>query len=354
MAEIYKKLESEASTVRYIVLVLLGAGINFTVGFGFMLSSLTALVQSPSQALTSTGLPTSVVILVVFYFIIGVVYSTSISLAFQPKRIISPLYIQITTSAFVPILILSIELMSPVPDWVSFSAIALFSFLISFILFFVAGLGQTPIVRYLVGLNGTKENTNSFGLVIDGTLENVLKIMRNDSFQEALSIGEEHKNGEHSFVFRTLSARKQQLFIAVMTDQDNEKKTHLATVSYVQTYYGISKTGDLIEEGRKYTVRRALRKAKLTYDDETDSQAQFVPYNYALSITESKLLTLRSLPPHSKAILIGLGLMFLIMTVLWKFNFISPEMAETFWIFAGFAALFDLLPLLKTKPEKQN
>lgn len=356
--EAYKKLESEASIIRYVVLVLLGAGINFTIGFGVVFSSLTALVQSPSQALTSTGLPTSVAILVVCYFIIGIIYSTSVSLAFQPKRIISPLYIQITTSSFVPILIVYLLLTVPstiAVDWSAISGIAIFLFLVSFLMFFVAGIGQIMIVRYLVGLNGTKENINSFGLVINGKLEDVLKVLKSDGSQEALYLSkrDERKTGEHSFVFRTPRGTRKQLFIAIIADPNDNKKTQLATVSYVQTYYGIMKTGDLIKEERKHTIKSALEKAGMTFsDDETDSLARYMAYDHGLSITESKLLTLRSYPPYSKAILVGITLMAIIMSALWKVGYITPEMYETFWIFAGFAVLFDLLPLLRTERRR--
>jgi hypothetical protein len=221
-------------------------------------------------------------------------------------------------------------------------------------MFFVAGIGQTPIARYLVGLNGTKDDMNSFGLVINSTLENVLKVLRSDGVQEALFLDkrEEWKTGEHSRVFRTPPVARRQLFIAVIADPNDDKKTQLATVSYVQTYYGILKTGELIEEQRKSTIKKALKKASMTFsDDNTVSLARFMAYSHGLSVTESKLLTLRSLPPHSKAIAIGLTVMSIMMTALWKYSYISLEMFETFCIFAGFAVLFDLLPLIRIKRE---
>jgi hypothetical protein len=352
--EVYKRLESETSAVRYLVAVLLGAGINFTIGVGVMLSSLSALVYTPSQALTSQSpFPTSVSILVIFYFIVGVVYATSASLTFQPKRIVSPIYVQITTSAFVPILIVALQLMKPVTDWVSISALALAYFMISLIMFFIAGIGQTPIVRYLVGLNGTRENTHSFGLVINSTIEDVLRVLRNDSFQEALSVREEPKLLRHAFLFHTPLGEPKRFFIVVMADPDDNKKTQLATVSYIQSYYGIFKGGDILDEQRRSTIKKVLKKAGITFsDDNTESLARLRAYRYGLSVTESKLLTLRSLPPHSKAILTGLTLMAVIMTGMRKYDYITTEMFETFWIFTGFAILFDLLPLLRIKRRK--
>jgi len=220
-------------------------------------------------------------------------------------------------------------------------------------MFLSAGILQTIVVRYLVGLNGTKEDINSFGLVINAKLKDVLKVLRDDEVQEALNIRDDRKTGQHSYVFRTPLGASKQLFIAIISDLDDKEKTQLATVTYRQTYYGIMKTGKVIEEERKGTIQRALKKAGITFsNDDTDSLARLMAYTHGLSVTESKLLTLRSMPPHSKAILIGLILMTSLMTIIWKANYITPEMYEIFLVSAGFSILFDLLPLLRTKRKK--
>jgi hypothetical protein len=352
--EIYRKLESEEATVRYIVLIFLGAGINFSIGVGVMLSSLSPLVRNPTQALASQApIQISVMILVISYFIMGIIYATCFSLmAFQPKRIISPLYVQIITSAFVPILIVALQLLQPITDWVTVSSLAFGYFLISFVMFFAAGIGQTIVVRYLVGLNGTKEDTNSIRLLINGKLEDVLKVLRRNDLQEALLLDrkEERKVREHSHIFRTSRAANKQLFIAVIADSDDNNKTHLATVSYSQRFYGILKSGDFLEEERKHIIKFALKKSgMMSSKDVADSPAQLLAYYYGLAVTESKLLSLRSLPPHTKVILGGLVLMTTIMTFIWKIGYITLEMYETFLVFVGFSVLFDLLPLLRTK-----
>lgn len=149
MEKIHKKMESEGTTIRYIVLMFLGAGINFTVGFVVMFSGITALIQSPVQTLTST-LPQTVSLLVTCYFVIGIIYSTSASLSFYPKRIVSPLYVQITTAAFFPILVAFIIVTVPLNPPIDFLTGAIgtfFLFLFSLVMFFVAGIGQAIVVR---------------------------------------------------------------------------------------------------------------------------------------------------------------------------------------------------------------
>jgi hypothetical protein len=355
--EIYKKLEAQMDTIRYIILVFMGAGINFTVGFAVMFSGLTALLQSPIQTLSSK-LPQSVSLLVTCYFFIGIVYSTSASLSFYPKRIVSPLYIQITTAAFVPIIIwfLLSTVITPF-DFVTGSLVAFSLFLFTLVIFFVAGIGQTIVVRYLVGLNGTKQDVNSFGLIISAKLEDVLKVLRSDDVIEVLNFypRDGRRTGEHSYIFRTPLGARQQIFIAIIEDTKDKEKTQLATISYVQRYYRTMKTGQLLEEQRRNTIESALKKAGITFsDDNTDSPAKLMAYTNGLSITESRLLGLRSLPPYSKAIIIGLTLMTILMTALRIGNIISLEMYETFLVFAGFSLLFDLLPLLRIKRKNSE
>ncbi|MGD0496500.1 MAG: hypothetical protein ABSB28_10785 [Candidatus Bathyarchaeia archaeon] len=354
----YKKIVAQETTVRYVVLVFLGAGINFTLGYALMAAGLTALIQSPVQTLTSK-VPQTTLILAVSYLLIGIVYSLVASLTSRPKRIISPLHIQIITATFVPILItflLATVPLTPPIDLIAGSVMALALFFLALVMFVAAGIGQTIVVRYLVGLNGTKENVNSFGLTVNGKVRDILRVLTSADVREALEIHErdDRQTGEHSYVFRTSPNSGKQLFIAIIEDSEDKTKTQLATVSYRQTYYGISKLGEVIEEQRQRTIKAALERAGLTCeDDKTDSLARLLAYNHGLSITDSKLLSLRSLPPYSKAILTGLAAMIVIMTLMWRFtDYVSADLYETFLVLAGFSVLFDLLPILRTKRKR--
>lgn len=361
LKEIYGEIEKEASVIRYLILVLLGAGVNFSVGFGVLLSSIIYLTKIPAEVFS--GIPNSTVILSVSYFFIGIVYSASVSLMFQPKRIISPLYIQVVTAAFAAISIVAITLLeTPVVgiersiDWQLVSSEAFAAFIIAIGIFSIAGIGQTWIVRYLVGLNGTKGDMNVFGLMVDTKLENVLKILRSDSVQEALRIEEERKTGKHSFVLRTGSVGiKHQFFLAVITDPIDEGKTQLATISYNQNYYGITPTGDLMQKQRVDTIKTALRKAKYTFSiDNSDSLARQIAFDEGLSVTRSKLLVFRSMTTRTIAFIIGMVVITAIVTALQQFNYITTEVADSFYVFAGLTVLTDLIPLLRRRRRKDE
>jgi hypothetical protein len=297
--------------------------------------------------------------LVACYFIVGIVFSTSASLSFHPKRIVSPLFVQIITSGFFGILAafgVSTTNVNPPIDFLTAAAVTFLLFIFSLVLFSAAGIGQTMVVKYLVGLNGTKEDTNTFRLTINGKIEDVSKILAERSVREALSLDENRDiiSGKNCRCFRTPLGARQQLLIAIMEDASDPKKTHLATVSYKQTFYAIMKSGDVLEEQRKETIKAVLLKGGYGFSEEDDNlRTQSIAYRHGLSVTESKLASFRSMPPYSRAIAVGLILMVVLMTAVWKWNYITFELYETFLVFAGLSVIFDLSPLLRSK-RKEN
>src|SRR2546428_13442915 len=90
-----KNISELVSDPRQVVLILLGAGINFSLGFGLFASGIYALIASQGGVLFTTGIPTQVSILTIGYFLLGTIYSTITSLALRPKRIVNPIFVQL-------------------------------------------------------------------------------------------------------------------------------------------------------------------------------------------------------------------------------------------------------------------
>lgn len=357
IVKVYGKLRAKTSSLRQIVLIFLGVGINFSAGLGLMFSSLSVLASSPSVLTQQATLATQAIVLALNYFLIGVIYSTIASLSLHPKRIISPIYTQILTASFVPILIAFLLVtQGQYPNLLTFTVAMLGYFTLSLIIFLAVGIGQTPIVRYLVGLNGTKEDTLSFGLLIDAKLKDILKILRNEEVQYALDIGYERKISNKAFVFRTNPDYQDQFFISVVSNSDDENKTFLAGVLYEQTYYGISKVlQNHLSDMKLYELKKALQNANISFsEDNSETSALRLACVYALRVTESKLLIFRSLPFHLKAVGLGISLMTVLMLVLWYFKYITIDLFETFLVFAGLAVLFDFIPILVAKGRKNE
>ena len=221
------------------------------------------------------------------------------------------------------------------------------------------GLVQDRIVRHLVGLNGAKEDTSHVSLLIDEKWDRVLHCLESDQLQYSLEISERQRIGQHAYLFKTDRRKHTQRYLVICPDVD-EKKTQLVMVSFELRYYGIEKTlGVLDDESMRFAhLIGALRKCGLSIpaDEmiETNKEADLLPasgiaYDQALRVTESKLLTLRSFPPHQKAILVGIALLFGITTALWLESILSPDLYGTFLVFAVLSILFDFLPLVRVR-----
>jgi hypothetical protein len=351
----YKRLIEQEATIRSIVLVFLGAGVNFTIGYVVIISALAALISEPIDTLTAKASQTTV-IFAMLYFLIGIIYSSCASLAFKPKRIISPFFSQIVTSSFVPILAYYI-ISTQHSDWTlaTGTEVTFILFFTALVIFLVAGFGQERIVKYFVGLNGTKEDVTSFSLMVDGNLSSVITALKQPDVIEALEIDNRYnkRTSKQSYVFRTPSYFSRQFFISLVEDPQVYAKTQLSTISYIQTRYWIKKTGTLMEENRKNTLEDALKRAGLAFsNDDTNSSAKVQAYKYGLNVTESKLLGLKSVSVSSWIIMAGLIGLIVLATALWQLGFMTPDTYESFVVVAGISIFIDFLPLLRIKRSK--
>ncbi len=168
--------EHDAQLVRQFALIQLGAGINFLVGWSLITTALNLLLY-PSLSLTGlTGW--SVLFepsyLIPIYIAVGIVYSIMATLRSKPKRLLSPLHIQFATMPYYMILlwyVARVEGYSPVTTILS--GVLVYG-VIGFVLFSAIGLGQTTIVRSIVGLNGSKQDVVVSRLLLDAKLDSVL------------------------------------------------------------------------------------------------------------------------------------------------------------------------------------
>src|SRR6266699_2034037 len=338
-----------------VVLILLGAGVNFSLGFGLFASGIYALIASRGGVLLTSGIPTQVSILAIAYFVEGSLYSTVASLALRPKRIINPIFVQFVTASFVPILIFYLtvfydpSISIPLAIFVAFVV-----FWLALAMFLSAGLGQFLLVRYLVGLNGSKGDTRSSSLILNASMKNVLAVLDSNAVRTAFVIQEQLSRKSNLRVFRTNPNTSEQYYLLVLEDPTDREKTQLATVAYRLDAFGIrAGNGDILDEMRLNELRQIFREDGISVLVGEASEALTIAYEYALGVTQTKLLSLRSSQPYLKAIAVGIVLMAGLSTTLWMLGIISVELFQTFVIFFSFALLFDFLPLLR-KPKEED
>lgn len=343
-----RAVRENKSTLLQFVLIIFGAGVNFSVGFNLILGSLTALVTSQGGILfQSSPVPPQVSILAGAYFLIGTLYSVITSLVQRPKLIVSPLYIQGVTATLVPFFVLySIYKYNPQTDLVLAASEATVFFFTSLVLFGLAGLGQLFLVRYLVGLNGSKTDTRWTTLILEAKLADVKKVLYTREVTNAFRIGLQRDEKDKSMTLRADYVVPEQFYLLIMKDPQDENKTQLATVAYRRGFYGIVPSeAEVLDEMRAEELKRILHKGGIKFSDGEAREALMKVYNQVMELTQAKLLTFRSLEPHVKFITAGIASMFLVMTGLWQFGIIKFDLYETFLLFAGLSLLFEFLPL---------
>ncbi len=351
--------------IREFTLILLGAGINLTIAFGLAIQGTTAVLfptQFPTQPELYHGLEILFYppYLALSYLFLGIIYSVIASLSSRPKRLISPFYVQLTTTTVFAVAI-SYVLLQRAVSWPAFFANFIVYVPAALALFFVIGRVQDRVARYLVGLNGSRHDTTSVSLIINSRLESVLECL--DEIKYALQVEEEGQVAGDAYLFRTDRQQRVQRFLIVCPDID-KSRTQLVMVSYELRHYGIEKTlGAIDDENMRFEhLIRSLRSHHVNLPTqaimERNKRRSLLPastlaYSYALGITESKFLTLRSVPPHHKAILAGIAFLFIITTALRLESFLSDDLYRTFIVFAALSVVFDFLPLMRFRKRRK-
>ena len=344
--ETVARLRREADLIRNMILVLVGAGLNCTVGLPLFLSS----VYDWNLVTWS--------VLILAYIAIGIVYTCVASLSFQPKRLVSPTHVQIVTAPFLSVLMMDFLLKQPqYQGWVTFATSYVFVFVSELLVLLIVSMVQTSTTRYLIGLNGTKEDVLSAHLLVNASLDNVLTRIRRDEVQRALGVEREEEARRDVFLFRTSRSNEQQRFLVVCRHPNAKGMTQLVLINYELTYYVIlpSPMAAVVQKRDLATLKDCLE--GLTLEDEKQlatRNERLIPavpiaYEYALACTESKILQIIRLHTRDKFIIGGIICMFAIVAVLWLFRKLDDADAISSLILLGIATLLELLPLISSQ-----
>jgi len=162
------QVDSTSSQSRVVIATLVGIGIETAIVAPILMVLYTILYRSSYiYAFVVTELEWMIV--VTLCVIVPVVYSAIVSPRLRPKRIVSPLTIQVSTVAIVGATVLVILIIKIVGlritnmiDYLIFLGILGVGWLLAFALFGLLGFWQTLVVRWLVGLNEGKPNDATY------------------------------------------------------------------------------------------------------------------------------------------------------------------------------------------------
>ena len=214
--KILEKLEKESSTIGLVILTFLLISIQIIF---FIPNLIQPIVFEENNA--KIFLPTTP-ILIIIYFILPIIYCTIISILFKPKRILSPIYVQIGTIAFLLFLIIfkvTISTNIQYPE-------NLLSILISTIflnMFFAVYIGffQLLVIKWVVGLNFDSVDQKTYkieGVSLDKLIEFLEK-----KFFNIWSFNKNKKDKIYIFT-RKDNRRKTSIIISIGSQDDDKNK----------------------------------------------------------------------------------------------------------------------------------
>ncbi len=206
---------------------------------------LPAIPEVPSfiQAiLQNTGItpPPSQWVYLMLYYAIPIIYSIPASLAFTPKRVVSPLNILMGASSLYSIYLAS-SLVQSYPYFLVFEYGAII-WLLFFAVALIVGIPEAWLVRLLVGLNGDMDSLSMGSnparktYIVPVPFQKVVEIIFNPTNLDVWDMPKPRRKKNEVILQSYSSYEHQKLFIVRPHDSDN---TIIASVAFEKRFYSI-------------------------------------------------------------------------------------------------------------------
>lgn len=348
----YQSIREYDSLIRFLVLHGIGIGVNI-----IYITLVPGLPRTADQQLTSTA-----VLFLASYFFIGIVYSITATLSFSPKRIVSQLYIQIST-AIIIIIFMSffyyyLELAPSLGEVEKKEATGVLV-LIPFILG-ITGFIQTEIIKKVVGLNGNENELDIQTYEINAKFHEIENLLKEKSYRNLVDFHIDRKsNGILVLESRLRPITEKIIFVLSTNDQENSKSI-MATVAYDFKYHSIKKSenasrrrNSLISE-----LKQNLKDIDSSYDcvlTQSMTDASLEAKRIALKPTIPKIFAIRYIPRYILLAIFGTIALFGILTYGRFFGeFVNDDVYYTSIVLIILATLFEFLPLLRNAKTDKN
>lgn len=336
----HKKIQLDASQLRVIILTFVGATIQLFF-FAFL------VWQFSRSAILNLSTFEPQLFAIIGYFALTIIYSIPTSLSFTPKRIISPLNIQIITVGML-LIILSISLMLGESRSIDTESYLVSITLIS-LMMILAGVAQTEFVKRAIGMNGTIEDLDRKSYLINMTFTKVASVIKQETL---LNLGEFKimKDSTDMIVLKSKLRTFEKMIMVISKFGDKSEKTLLATISYESRYYSIFKTpnasklmGSIYGE-LKSDLKKLQTDLKIT-EKEPNDLVSLEASRYALRETQSKFGSVNELPRYYIFVSIFIIVTAIIISVAYYYKMISDELFIGSIILIVVEGLFVFIPV---------
>ena len=239
---------SESSRIEVTIATLIGTGFEIGVFAPFLLILYT--MYYPTSY--SHGFFVAVldwVTLGVLCLIVPVIYSSIVSPWLRPKRIVSPMLIQIFTVAIVGTIALVLLLVKTLGyaitnmgNYAVFLLVAGMVWALSFMAFGVLGFWQTLVVRRIVGLNDGKPNNVTY--LVDTPFETVKKHATEEKFCDFWGLKPQDHSPELVLKSRYSVVNTLKNDVILVIAPSSEGKTTIQGSAFAEDLYDVAESDD--------------------------------------------------------------------------------------------------------------
>jgi len=263
-------------------------------------------------------LPNNIIVLSIVYFFLGIIYCTSATLLSRPKKIISPIYTQFVSFVLLYLfVIVRMYYIGIAGNLYLFNASILLVLILSLSSAF--GLAQTPLLRFLTGVNGNREDLNIKSFTVNARIDSLSSLFQQLEVAKALNI-KGSKRLDSGIIYQLDNAADKVKKILILRDPDYEGRTQVAIAQYKIGYFAIER----LKEDESNAIIRPLELALQHANYEVlegyeASVAEEILSRESLKATEPALVSWDSLHGYEKTTLISLSAIILILFLMWYF-----------------------------------
>jgi len=338
-----QRLRIESTTVRLGLLTLVGMVIELVLALPVMSYAVT-LLTVPTQVVAS-NVALITITLGAYPFILGytlfpIVYCTLVSFLAIPRRLISPLNIQIGTFVFGTIIVLDKALFStpyfgtlPSVQITNLATVLTVYLVVAGVFTVTLGFVQTIAVRFLIGLN--LEDLDPVSYRINASLS-FLNTQMDKNFRDSFNLSKQTDDDGIVIMKGNNDALSIVLCIKEFRDEISEKvDCILATVAYESRFTVVTKTeaASTWRDSFVWALRGKSMRQYATIEfvrlETLDDPASMRAYNLAKEPTEGRvrigLQFLSGLPKELKSGIIVTVIAWLAIFFIWAIQYLSND-----------------------------
>lgn len=355
LMSLIKIMKREQILLRLVVLIFIGGAINAAI-LVFSIEEITRDIQSHPFTQNQIPFITTSPHVTIIYIILGIVFSLGASVSFTPKRIVSPLYVQLTTATILIIVlnVYNFVLNPTLPLTLDFVFVELVIIFMFYGILGGVGWMQQQFVRRILGVNGGRENIDYQTYSLNVRYDDILKVI-NRRFLDRYDLNK--KRSEDMLLLQSKWGMYTKHVIVIIPDPDHDTKSILSITSYQIRFDWLTIPRDA--SGREAILGGLERMLKLTNQNviliqrEDDKIATNNAITQTLKVTESPLGEIRNYPKRHILLFGAFTCVSTAVVLGYIFNLINGDTLTNVIVFLVIVFIVEAVPLLRERVRER-